>query len=384
MDLLVGASAFERIMLDRSAENYTPINASIELLPLCNMNCDMCYVRLSREEMERQGRLRTAQEWLAIGRQMKKAGVLFLLLTGGEPLLYPEFKAVYLGLREMGMFLTINTNGTLIDEEWAAFFGEYKPRRVNITLYGADENAYRTLCHYPGGFERVMRAVKLLRQNGVEVKLAGSATKQNAAELERLIEIGRELGVPMHIDSYMMPATRERTLPFAQQSRLSPEEAARAKLIALRGLKGDAGFDRAVREILRDAARRRPGEYRTGTSCLAGRCSFTVNWQGMMRPCVVMTAPQMDVFAQGFDAAWRCICEETGKIRTSEECHRCPMRTLCDTCAAAALLEEGDYSAKPRYLCRQTKEYLRLLMEEVKRMQAQRDEAEQSMDEKKG
>ena len=129
-----GASSVERALIERAKEKKAPINGSLELLPLCNMNCDMCYVRLSREEMEQKGRLRTADEWLEVGRQMKDAGVLFLLLTGGEPLLFPDFKRLYLELRKMGFILTINTNGTLINEDWADFFGTYPPRRVNITL----------------------------------------------------------------------------------------------------------------------------------------------------------------------------------------------------------------------------------------------------------
>ena len=99
-----GASSVEHTLIKRAKERKTPINGSLELLPLCNMNCDMCYVRLSREEMERKGRLCTADEWLEIGRQMKEAGVLFLLLTGGEPLLFPDFKRMYLELRKMGLF----------------------------------------------------------------------------------------------------------------------------------------------------------------------------------------------------------------------------------------------------------------------------------------
>lgn len=59
-----GASSVERALINRAKEKKVPINGSLELLPLCNMNCDMCYVRLSREEMERKGRLCTADEWL--------------------------------------------------------------------------------------------------------------------------------------------------------------------------------------------------------------------------------------------------------------------------------------------------------------------------------
>ena len=52
MELLDNPTTLERMLLDRAKCARTPANGSIELLPLCNMNCDMCYVRLSRREME--------------------------------------------------------------------------------------------------------------------------------------------------------------------------------------------------------------------------------------------------------------------------------------------------------------------------------------------
>ena len=55
MELLDNPTTLERMLLDRAKCARTPANGSIELLPLCNMNCDMCYVRLSRREMESAG-----------------------------------------------------------------------------------------------------------------------------------------------------------------------------------------------------------------------------------------------------------------------------------------------------------------------------------------
>ena len=54
--------------------------------------------------MESQGRLKTAAEWLKLAQEAKEAGMLFLLLTGGEPFLYPEFWELYGELKEMGFF----------------------------------------------------------------------------------------------------------------------------------------------------------------------------------------------------------------------------------------------------------------------------------------
>lgn len=64
MELTEGMTTIEQALMSQASLKRTPINGSLELLPLCNMNCDMCYVRLSREEMERQGRMRTGDEWI--------------------------------------------------------------------------------------------------------------------------------------------------------------------------------------------------------------------------------------------------------------------------------------------------------------------------------
>ena len=93
--------SLEKMLMARAAQQYRPINGSIELLPLCNMNCRMCYVRLSRQEMDQMGSLHPLEDWMRITEEMQKAGVVFMLLTGGEPLLYPGFRELYLKLQAM-------------------------------------------------------------------------------------------------------------------------------------------------------------------------------------------------------------------------------------------------------------------------------------------
>lgn len=360
----VGASTVERALIGRAKEKKVPINGSLELLPLCNMNCDMCYVRLDRQAVEQAGGLRTADQWLEIGRQMKEAGVLFLLLTGGEPMLFPDFKRLYQELRGMGFILTINTNGTLIGEEWAAFFGKYPPRRVNITLYGADDEDYKRLCHYPGGFEKAVRGIRLLREKGVEVKLSFSITKANLQSMKRVFAVGEELQVPVHVDPYMMPAVRERSRPFSEQARVLPEEAAAASLEALKLQFPREIYDQYVEQAI---ARVEGPAFPRGDghlSCLAGNCSFTINWQGMMRPCVVMSEPSSPVFEKGFTAAWEEITASAQRLTLPEKCIACRYKPVCKVCVAAAFLETGAYDGIPDYLCRYSEEYYRLLTEE--------------------
>lgn len=368
MDTLEGASTAERALMVRAERHLIPLTGSMELLPLCNMNCDMCYVRLSRAEMESQGRMRTGEEWLTLGRQMAQAGTLFLLLTGGEPLLHPDFKEIYLGLKRLGMILTINTNATLIDEEWADFFAANKPRRINITLYGADGDAYERLCHYRSGFDRVVEAVRMLRERVVDVKLSSSVTPANVDDIPRMLRVAEELDVPMRMDTYMMPASRERSRPFDQQNRLLPEQAAAARIHALRDEMGPELFEAYRAGILEQIDQFQPREPQpTPITCHAGKCSFTVNWQGKLRPCVILTEPAADVFELGFAAAWKQVSGQFLQIRYCAKCSACRLRPICRTCAAAAWLESGDYLGTPEYLCcyaAESERLLRLTLEE--------------------
>ena len=356
---------YERILIERAAARKIPLSGSLELLPLCNMNCDMCYVRLTRAEMERQGRMRTAEEWLSLAKQMQDAGTLFLILTGGEPLLHPQFREIYRGLLSHGIIMTINTNGTLIDAEWASFFASMPPRRINVTLYGADAKTYETLCHNRNGYEQACRGIRLLRERGIDVKVNGSLVKNNAAAMDHICAFARSQGAAVNIDTYMYPAVRERSRQFQTDSRLTPEEAAAGKCHFLRLTMGEDAYRKMVQETLCLAAETPEGTSEPGPMrCQAGKTSFTINWQGEMRPCVMLKTPAYPVFELGFSECWKRLQEETGKIRLSPVCSACSLRAVCQTCAASALYEGGSFDAVPDYLCRYTRAFLKILKEE--------------------
>ncbi len=365
MHFIEDATAVERTLIDRAAQARSPINGSIELTPICNMNCDMCYVRLTPAEVAQQGRLRTADEWLNIAAKMRDAGTLFLLLTGGEPLTYPGFQQLYLGIQKLGMLLTINTNGTLIDEKWADFFAEHKPRRINITLYGPDADTYEKLCHYRDGYDKTINAIRLLRERDVPVRVGISVTPQNAPHIPKMMQTIKELDAAILVDTYMLPAVRERSLPFDQQSRLGPEQAAFIRIHALRNRLTPEQYVQFAMESVWTVQHIKPEEGPNKMRCLAGSCSFTVNWQGMMRPCVIMSQPSASILEMGFDAAWQYIRAELDKVLLSSKCASCRLRMLCQACAASALLETGQYDGTPEYMCRYTAYSYRLLMQDV-------------------
>lgn len=149
----------------KAGKNGIPLSGTFELSPVCNMQCKMCYVRMTLREIRDSGkRLRTLDEWISLGREAQRQGMLMLLLTGGEPFFWPDFRELYQELKKLGLVITINSNGTLINEKTVEWLKKDPPMRLNITLYGASDHTYESLCGNPRGYTQTIRAIRLLKE----------------------------------------------------------------------------------------------------------------------------------------------------------------------------------------------------------------------------
>lgn len=144
------SGTIEHALQRKAAAEGIPISGTLELTDACNLHCNMCYVR---HGVPACGML-DGTAWISILEQLRDAGTLYVLLSGGEPLLHPDFMEIYLAAQRMGMVVSVNTNAAIIDEEWADFFADYPCKRLNISLYGADAAAYDALCHRAAAFEK--------------------------------------------------------------------------------------------------------------------------------------------------------------------------------------------------------------------------------------
>lgn len=363
MELVDDLSSPEKLLCDRCTALKVPVYGVFELTPVCNMDCQMCYVRMSRSAMEAKGGLVSVDKWLSLAKEMFDEGGIFVLLTGGEPLLYPHFKELYLGLKELGMIVTINTNGTLIDESWADFFAENVPRRINVTLYGSNGDVYRDLCHYEAGYEKAINGIKLLKERNISVKINGSLTNYNYADRFKLVELADGLDTYLKIDTYMYPSDKVLQHDNKFMTRLDSLKAAKAQVEILKATSSESEFINYIKEFL--ARIGQPEDVSSTMRCRAGKSSFVINWQGMLKSCLLMDMPIVNVFEKGFHSAWNELVDLSAKIRLSSKCASCLYRNVCQVCAASALNETGAFDGVPEYLCSYTKETVRLLKKEL-------------------
>lgn len=211
----------------KATRNHTPICGTFELSPLCNFNCKMCYVHQSESQLKKQGReIRPAKFWLELAKKAKEEGMLYLLLTGGEPFLYKGFWELYEELIKMGFLISINSNGTLIDEQVVARLKESPPSRMNITLYGASDETYEKICGVKNGYTRTVRAIRRLKEAGISVKLNCSLTPSNACDLEKMVSYAEEQGLILEIATYMFPPVRLDETMAGKNHRFTPCEMA--------------------------------------------------------------------------------------------------------------------------------------------------------------
>lgn len=338
-----------------------PLSAAFELLPLCNMNCRMCYIRISPEQLKIQGNIGTADEWLRIADELLKSGTLFVLLTGGEPFLHPEFVKIYQGLRNKGIIVTINTNGTLLTEELIEIFKKDLPRRINVTLYGASDETYGRLCGNPQGFTKTMEALKLLKKHGIPVKMNLSLTPENQSELYEILEISRKLDIPVEVNSYMFPCLRNQKQKYNENLRLSPESAARGTMEVHKWEKGEH-FEAFRKETLFQLENVLPQiNFGNGIPCRAGSSSCWINWKREITPCVFLPEPCMKLHPGNFSKAWEQLSKACMKFKMPEKCRTCRKIDVCQICAAASYWEERSKDGAPEYLCRYSDEIVQQL-----------------------
>ena len=344
-------------ILEKASYARIPIMCSFELLPVCNLQCKMCYVRKSMDHVRKNGGLKDGDWWLELAREGAKQGLLYPLLTGGEPFLHPDFDRILAGMLDMGLQVSINTNGTMIDRKRAEFLNIHRPVRINLTLYGASRETYARLCGNADAYDQVLTAVSLLKEFGIPLKFNCSITPDNVADLPAMIAYAKEQGCPIQVATYMFPPLRRDESMVGQNDRLSPEEAALARVTADH-LQAEPGWfvGQAMRFQQFVPLDREPWTMGCGTEegmrCRAGLCSLWVDWQGNFSNCGMYPSATTALQGSTFAESWKQIVEATANVRYEPACFSCPNRPLCHPCIAMVYNECGAHTGRPEYMCR--------------------------------
>lgn len=329
----------------KAKQNGTPLAGNFELTSLCNFNCPMCYVHNDSNSDSL-----TTCDWIKLIDTACEKGMLFLLLSGGEPLSRDDFREIYIHAHEKGLIVSINSNGSLIDK-YFDLFESYPPSRINISLYASDSDGYSKSCGIDS-FDDVISNIKTLKRMDIPVKLNVVITKSNCREIGNIIRLSKSLSLPIQITPYCYPQIRLDSGYGENSARLTPEKAGKYSIESDILLYGEDEFIKKARLINES---RIITDDDCSISCRAGSSSFWITHDGKMRACAMMDKPSIDIKSSDFAHCWEYIREQTALIRTPSECKTCPDSGFCRACSAMCYCETGSTDKKPDYVCRMIK-----------------------------
>jgi uncharacterized Fe-S cluster-containing radical SAM superfamily protein len=187
-------------VLVRPESSYGYGRASYELNLGCNYDCEHCYLGLKRFE----GLDWPDRERLLL--TMRDVGVVWLQLTGGEPLVDRLFKKVYTYAFDLGMLLTISSNGSrLWREDILTLLIERPVYKLTISVYGATAEGYDRVTKRPGSFQKFTKGLAAAVEARLPMNLNLVVTHSHAHELDGMKELAEGYGLPYHVYSNISP-----------------------------------------------------------------------------------------------------------------------------------------------------------------------------------
>ena len=164
---------------------YHLVSCVWELTRACNLRCIHCG---SSSGKKRDGEL-SRDEALRLCDDLKKTGCRSVALMGGEPFLYPYFKDVSLRIKELGMDLSIITNGTLYDDDLLSFLRYLSPRAVATSIDGASPKTHDFIRGRDGSFNKTWEFIQACLSVDLPVSVITSVSKLNISELNSIAEM---------------------------------------------------------------------------------------------------------------------------------------------------------------------------------------------------
>lgn len=359
----VAARPLPELSLWKTLESRrVPVAFTIDLTARCNNNCRHCYINLPPGDREAQQGEPRLEDILDIATQAVDLGALWCLLSGGEPLLRPDFNDIYLSLKRLGLLVSVFTNACLVTKEHAALFARFPPRDLEVTIYGASAETYERVTRTPGSHAAFRRGLDRLAAAGVPVRLKAMALRSNLAEFPAICETGRTWsGNAFRWDPslHLRYDGNEARNAVIRAERLTPRE-----VVALEAQ--DAGRLQALDELCGAAAAEASVAQEATAAgyplfqCSAGLNSFVLTADGRLGLCASLRHPDTLVDLEavlhgGLEPMWTDLARRVRGLRSTEEwaeeCALCPSRLWCASCPAHAYLETGRLEARVECFC---------------------------------
>jgi uncharacterized Fe-S cluster-containing radical SAM superfamily protein len=342
-----------------------PLKGSIDLTYRCDNHCRHCWLWLAEDASEQQNEL-TTDEWREVVDQARALGTREWAISGGEPMLRPDFAEIFEYVTAKSTTYSLNTNGTLITPRIAQLLRRKGSKM--IAVYGATAEVHDHVTRAPGSFDALMEGFARLKEAGAGFTVQLIPMRDNYHQWAAMEELAKSLSKHWRVGAPWLYLSAcggaARNAEIAAQ-RLDPA-------IALKLDESDLSGDEPEAALAPEAGAG-AGDDRVFARCIAGRRDFHVDPYGGMTWCCFVKDPELRCdlgadaapgsgIARGAVArAWEeFIPSLADKVRGGAEyldgCAACELRGDCRWCGVYGYLEHGRHGAKVEYLCEVARE----------------------------
>jgi MoaA/NifB/PqqE/SkfB family radical SAM enzyme len=328
----------------RVSSSRIPFTAHLELTSRCNLRCQHCYLGDQTGQHEKRLQERTADQVKADISEWVDAGCLHLILTGGDPMMRPDFTDIYQHACEQGLVVSVFCDGLLVRDDILDVFRTYPPRSVEVTVYGATPETYESVTRVPGSYDLAWQGIHRLLDQGIRVFLKTVLLSLNQHELFQMKQQAESLGCPFRYDAAVFPCLQDGSdAPLAL--RVSPQQVVELEM-----------QDPMLMEGLRSSVQHFEKEPDAAYvyECGAGNTAFYADPYGALSPCLLTPHYKYTRNGRSFQEVWD---EDLTTIRLKKtqkpDCVLTSgggLRGACTHCPATNFLETGDEELDSPYM----------------------------------
>ena len=325
-------------LVNMAKKDRRPILGHFELTARCNLDCKMCYVH-TQDNAEALKRELTTEQWKNIFDEAYDAGMIYASLSGGECLIRKDFKDLYLYLWNKKIYVTVLTNGTMLNDDYVEFFKTYPPDVIQISLYGSNEDAYLNVTGHKG-FEKALYAISSLNSSNIDVRVAITPSKYMREDFVNIVRLCKDNGFYFLNTDILLIENRDDSSKddyFLTHDEIVALSIERYELFKKASPVIDAPLPGGT---LSNAPER-------GLKCNAGTCLATVTWDGMMYPCYNAMVGGTSLLEYSYSDAWEIVSKAASEVALGVECAGCAYNETCPKCPSIRLKDYTSGHCKP-------------------------------------
>lgn len=312
----------------------------------CPLHCRYCYSDCYNNRDEIKKELKTRQV-IQLLDKIYKEGVLWLCLTGGDPLGRKDFPEIYTYARKKGFLVTLFTSGVLISDAMADVLKKLPPFCVELTLNSIDREAYERISGVEGSFKKALAGIRRLKEKGIPFKIKTMALPQNYEMLDDIMGFLESLGHKLMLGHPIHARLNGDLTPC--HWRLAPEKVLAIEDRLNKGLpKKKIKADFAERPQSKKEQIPNPRLFR----CAVGGDTFHIDPYGHMFLCGTVRKPSINLLQgeimEGRKQFSKLVAKE---FTTDSTCRNCLLWHICRRCPGIASLEKGDAEVPIEYFC---------------------------------